>query len=50
MVGPIVGVRPNKSGESFLQPNGAASYEQWSYTVLDLQNEIQARQQAMMTK
>ena len=50
MVGPIAGVRPNKTGESFLQPNGATSYEQWSYTVLDLQNEITARQQAMMTK
>ena len=50
MVGPIAGVRPNKTGESFLQPNGATTYEQWSYTVLDLQNEIQGRQAAMMAK
>jgi type II secretory pathway pseudopilin PulG len=50
MVGPIVGVRPNKTGESFLEPNGATSYEQWSYTVLDLQNEILARQNAMLAK
>lgn len=41
--GPLVGVRPRKSGESLLTLNGATSYEQWGYTVLDLDNEINAR-------
>ncbi|MBV9496563.1 MAG: type II secretion system protein [Acidobacteria bacterium] len=42
-VGPFVGVRPNKSGRSLLTLNGNDQYEQWSYTVIDLQNEINAR-------
>ncbi len=49
-VGPIVGVRPNKTGPSFLTLNGQTNYEQWSYTTLDLENEIQGRRNAMMMK
>ncbi len=39
--GPFVGVRPAKTGESLLEFRGAKNYEQWSYTALDLQAEIQ---------
>ncbi|HUP50319.1 MAG TPA: hypothetical protein VNA04_16200 [Thermoanaerobaculia bacterium] len=49
-VGPIIGVRPAKSGKSFLTLNGADSYEQWTYTVLDLENEITGRRAALGTK
>jgi type II secretory pathway pseudopilin PulG len=42
-VGPFVGVRPNKTGKSMLTLNGADQYDQWSYTVIDLQNEIAIR-------
>ncbi len=49
-VGPIIGVRPNKSGPSFLTLNGATNYEQWSYTTLDLENEIQGRRNALLMK
>jgi len=38
--GPFVGVRPAKTGDSFLEFRGAKSYEQWSYTALDLTQEI----------
>ena len=41
--GPFIGVRPGKTGKSFLEFNGAANYEQWSYTVIDLRNEMNAR-------
>ena len=50
IVGPIVGVRPNKTGESFLSLNGAETYETWSYTTADLENEINGRRAALMTK
>jgi type II secretory pathway pseudopilin PulG len=50
IIGPIVGVRPNKTGQSFLALNGAETYEQWSYTIVDLENEINARRAALMTK
>lgn len=50
IVGPIVGVRPNKTGESFLALNGAETYETWSYTVTDLENEINQRRAALLTK
>lgn len=50
IVGPIIGVRPNKTGPSFLTLNGATNYEQWSYTTIDLENEIQGRRASMMTK
>jgi type II secretory pathway pseudopilin PulG len=49
-VGPIVGVRPAKTGKSFLTLNGADTYEQWSYTVQDLENEINGRRAALATK
>lgn len=42
-VGPFVGVRPNKTGKAMLSLNGNDQYEQWSYTVIDLQNEATAR-------
>jgi hypothetical protein len=41
--GPFIGVRPPKTGKSFLEFNGAQNYEQWSYTVNDLRNEMNAR-------
>ena len=49
VIGPIIGVRPNKKGQSFLSLNGAESYEQWMYTVNDLQTEIDARRNALVT-
>lgn len=49
-VGPIVGVRPNKTGKSFLTLNGAETYEEWMYTVQDLENEITGRRAALGTK
>lgn len=39
-VGPFIGVRPPIEGESLLQLNGAQRYEEWLYTTLDLDNEI----------
>lgn len=50
MVGPIIGVRPNKTGKSYLTLNGADTYEQWSYTVQDLELEITGRRAALGTK
>ncbi len=44
--GPFIGVRPAKTGKSFLEFNGAQNYEQWSYTVNDLRNAINARNAA----
>ena len=49
-VGPIIGVRPNKTGPSFLTLNGATDYEQWSYTTIDLEAEIQGRRAAWAMK
>ncbi|HSP13168.1 MAG TPA: type II secretion system protein [Thermoanaerobaculia bacterium] len=49
-VGPIIGVRPNKSGTSYILVNGSDSYEQWSYTILDLEQEINQRRNAVMVK
>jgi len=49
-VGPIIGVRPAKSGESYLSVNGYDSYEQWSYTTVDLDNEIKQRWNSVMVK
>jgi type II secretory pathway pseudopilin PulG len=40
--GPFIGVRPPKSGESIIELRGAKTYEQWSYTAIDLQNEVSA--------
>lgn len=39
-VGPFVGVRPARTGESFLTLNGADRYENWYYTITELQQEI----------
>ena len=39
-VGPFIGVRPTIEGESLLEFNGAQRYEEWLYTTLDLDNEI----------
>lgn len=50
MVGPIAGVRPNKTGKSYLTLNGADTYEQWSYTVQDLELEITGRRAALAAK
>jgi type II secretory pathway pseudopilin PulG len=36
-VGPFIGVRPPQTGESVLELNGATRYEEWSFTVNDLQ-------------
>jgi type II secretory pathway pseudopilin PulG len=41
--GPFVGVRPNKSGKSYLIVHGSENYEDWVYTTQDLTNEINAR-------
>lgn len=41
--GPFIGIRPGKTGKSFLEFNGANNYENWSYTVLDYRNEMAAR-------
>ena len=41
--GPFIGIRPGKTGKSFLELNGAQTYEQWSYTVNDYRNERNAR-------
>ena len=49
-VGPIVGVRPNKTGKSFLALNGAETYEEWMYTVQDLETEITGRRAALAAK
>lgn len=49
-IGPIMGVRPNKTGTSYLKVNGNDSYEQWSYTTADLQAEIAQRRNAIMIK
>jgi type II secretory pathway pseudopilin PulG len=41
--GPFIGVRPPKTGKSMLTLNGADSYEQWTFTAVDLNQEIQQR-------
>lgn len=50
IVGPFVGVRPPKTGKSFLALNGAENYEEWQYTTLDLKAEIAAWTAAMTRK
>ena len=44
--GPFIGVRPAKTGQSFLELNGVQNYEQWSYTALDYRLERDARRAA----
>ena len=46
-VGPFLAVRPNAKGKSLIEFNGAEDYSQWVYTVRDLQNERNMKQQAM---
>ena len=46
-VGPIGGIRPSRTGKSFLVLNGKENYEEWSYTVSDLEQELQQRQASM---
>jgi len=46
-VGPFVAVRPDNSGPSLLELNGATDYSQWIYTLQDLKNERQMRQTMM---
>jgi len=49
-VGQFVGVRPNATGPSFIELNGATDYSEWVYTVEDLKAEIQARQSVVLTR
>jgi type II secretory pathway pseudopilin PulG len=49
-VGPIAGVRPNKTGKSYLILKGVDTYEQWVYTTVDLEGEIASARNAMMVK
>ena len=42
VVGPFIGVRPGVSGESLIRLNDKNRYEEWIYTVTDLQREINA--------
>jgi type II secretory pathway pseudopilin PulG len=39
-VGPFIGVRPGVTGESLLAVNDQNHYEQWMYTITDLQKDI----------
>lgn len=47
--GPFIGVRPPQTGESILDFNGATSYEEWSYTIEDLNREQNPQQQPAPT-
>jgi type II secretory pathway pseudopilin PulG len=47
--GPFIGVRPPKTGKSLLTLNGADSYEQWTFTAVELKQEIDARAAAAAT-
>ena len=38
--GPFVGVRPGQTGEAYITLNGADRYENWVYTVVELQQEL----------
>ena len=48
--GPFIAVRPNASGPSLLEFNGADDYSQWVYTLEDLKRDIMNRQAAMTVK
>ena len=48
--GPFIGVRPNKTGKSFIALNGAEDYSQWVYTTRDVANEMRARVAALNRK
>jgi type II secretory pathway pseudopilin PulG len=49
-VGPFVGVRPNKTGQSLVVFNGQDQYENWFYTVQELQAELAAKRAALLKK
>lgn len=49
-VGPIAGVRPNKTGKSIIALFDAENYEEWQYTAVDLQAEMNARRAALLKK
>lgn len=38
-VGPFIGVRPPQTGESYLEFNGSNRYEEWIFTIEDLQQQ-----------
>jgi type II secretory pathway pseudopilin PulG len=40
--GPFIGVRPPKTGDAIIEFRGAKAYEQWAFTAMDLDLEIQA--------
>ncbi|HEX7706252.1 MAG TPA: type II secretion system protein [Thermoanaerobaculia bacterium] len=48
--GPFIAVRPRAKGKSMIALNGAENYEEWVFTVADLQAEIQARRTAASLK
>jgi type II secretory pathway pseudopilin PulG len=48
--GPFIAVRPRAKGKSMIALNGADNYEEWVYTVADLQAEMQARRAAASLK
>jgi type II secretory pathway pseudopilin PulG len=45
-VGPFIGVRPSNSGESFLELEGAKRYEEWLYTLNELNRDQSGGQQS----
>jgi type II secretory pathway pseudopilin PulG len=48
--GPFIGVRPNKSGKSFLEFRTQQTYEMWMYTALDYRADRDARLAAAAKK
>lgn len=48
--GPFVAVRPKATGQSFIALNGVENYEEWVYTIQDLQREIEARRMALAAR
>jgi len=48
--GPFIGVRPNKSGKSFLALRTQQTYEMWMYTALDYRADRDARLAAAAKK
>lgn len=50
LAGGFVGVRPGKTGKSFVAFNGKENYEEWTYTVDDLKQEIEGRKAALLKK
>jgi len=41
--GPFVGIRPSKTGNSFIELNGKSKYEEWTYNLSDYTAERNAR-------